>query len=75
MYFEFIPHVQGRPDLSHMHKRCVTHLQRCLFIGETWISLYTQCVEVFFFSLDGDGAVFLVLHLCGVFFMGRLGVV
>ena len=64
MYFEFIPHVQGRHDLSHMHKRCVTHPHRCLYTGETWSSFYTHNWWRHFSSLlDGDGAAFLVLRL------------
>ena len=68
MYFEFIPHVQGRPDLSHMHKRCVTHPHRCLYIGETGVYFTHILVEAFPSLLDGDGATFLVPRL------GLLGV-
>ena len=64
MYFEFIPHVQGRPSLSHMHKRCVTHPHRCICIGESWSSFHTHIlVEVISSLLDGDGAAFLVMCL------------
>ena len=64
MYFEFIPHMQGRPVLSHMHRRCVTHPHRCLYIGETRSSFYTHIlVEEISSLLDGDGVAFLVLRL------------
>ena len=63
MYFEFIPHVQGRLGLSHMHKRCVTHHHKWLYIGETWSSFDTHFVEAFSSFLDGAGAAFLILRL------------
>ena len=63
MYFEFIPHVEGRPVLSHMHKRCVTPPHRCLYIGETWNHFTHNLWRHFSSLLDGDGATFLVPHL------------
>ena len=63
MSFEFIPHVQGRHVLSHMHKRCHTPPQMPIYWRDLEFILDTHFVETFSSLLDGDGAVFLVLPL------------
>ena len=45
------------------------HTPKDAYILERLGVHYTHNVWRIFFSLDGDGAAFLVLRLCGVFFV------